>query len=178
MLIFALSGGVATAGKLITGSQIKDGTIASKDLSSAAKRALKGSRGSTGPQGATGATGAPGAAGPSATGQAHLVMSAQVPFGSEVVQTATAFCPAGEKVVSGGGAVIGDTMNVTIPTIDRAGWAVIGVDITDNGGEYVQASAICAPTGKAMLSGASRADAKAQVARMAEKVGNGRTRTW
>jgi hypothetical protein len=66
----------ATAGvrALITGAQIKDGTIQSRDIAnrtirtrdmtSAAIASLRGLRGATGPAGATGATGAQGPAGP------------------------------------------------------------------------------------------------------------------
>ena len=173
--ILAVGGGVATAGTLITSKQIKNGTIKTKDISSKAKRALKGNtgpRGFTGPQGPQGPQGP---AGPSVTGQAHYVQSGQVPFGDEVVQSATVFCPAGEKVLGGGGAVVGDTMNVTTSTGDRAGWGVIGIDLTFEGGEYVQATAICAPTGRAVVSG-SRARGRAKIERMAEKIGRGRTR--
>jgi len=78
-LAVALSGtAVAGTAKLITGSEIANGTIKLADLHSSAKTALKGQRGATGaqgpvgtqgakgpvgPQGATGATGAPGPAG-------------------------------------------------------------------------------------------------------------------
>ena len=52
----------ATAGaaSLITGKQIKDGTIQLKDLSASAKKALRGTPGPRGPQGETGAQGQPG----------------------------------------------------------------------------------------------------------------------
>ena len=49
--------GTATAAKMITGQDIRDGSIAAKDLSSNAKRSLKGK---TGPQGKAGPQGAPG----------------------------------------------------------------------------------------------------------------------
>ena len=70
MLAFALglviaTAGTATAAKLITGNQIKDGTITSKDLSKALRKQIgkTGKRGPTGPAGATGATGATGTTG-------------------------------------------------------------------------------------------------------------------
>ena len=60
---FALGAtGSATAAALITGKQIKDGTITAKDLSKSL-RAKLGVRGPTGPTGAAGAPGAPGAPG-------------------------------------------------------------------------------------------------------------------
>ncbi len=59
-LFVALGGGAAWASGLISGSQIKNHSIASKKLTKKAIKQLKGNRG---PKGATGAAGAPGAAG-------------------------------------------------------------------------------------------------------------------
>jgi len=61
--------GTATAAKLITGKQIKDGTISTKDLSKALRAQLQKARvpgpaGPQGPLGETGARGEAGAAGP------------------------------------------------------------------------------------------------------------------
>ncbi len=72
-------GGTAVAGttKLITGTQIANGTIKLADLHSSAKTALKGQSGATGaqgpvgPQGATGAKGDTGATGASGPAGAH-----------------------------------------------------------------------------------------------------------
>lgn len=50
--------------KMVTGAQIKNGSIGLKDLSKSARKSLKGARGVAGAQGATGAQGAAGAAGP------------------------------------------------------------------------------------------------------------------
>ena len=64
-LAVALSGtAVAGTAKLITGSQIANGTIKLADLHQSAKAALKGKRGATGAQGPAGAQGAQGLAGP------------------------------------------------------------------------------------------------------------------
>ena len=64
-LAVALSGtAVAGTAKLITGSQIANGTIKLADIHSSAKTALKGERGATGAQGPVGAQGAQGPAGP------------------------------------------------------------------------------------------------------------------
>ncbi|MEP9364788.1 collagen-like protein [Nocardioides sp. CN2-186] len=52
------------AGKLITGKQIKDGSIETKDLSKKAQASLKGERGPAGADGSPGAQGEPGAQGP------------------------------------------------------------------------------------------------------------------
>ena len=57
-LAVALSGtAVAGTAKLITGSQIANGTIKLVDIHSSAKTALKGQTGATGPQGPAGAQG-------------------------------------------------------------------------------------------------------------------------
>jgi len=63
-LAVALSGtAVAGTAKLITGSQIANGTIKLEDISSRAKTALKGKTGATGSKGDAGAMGATGAKG-------------------------------------------------------------------------------------------------------------------
>jgi hypothetical protein len=50
LAISLLVGGTATAAKLITSGEIKNGTIQTKDLSASAKRALKGQAGPAGLQ--------------------------------------------------------------------------------------------------------------------------------
>jgi hypothetical protein len=161
--MFALAGGTATAAKLVTGKQIKNGSIGMSDLSSSAKRALKGNTGPQGPQGV------PGPAGPSVVGQSTIVRSAQVAFGpTDIAQVAIAFCPAGHRVVSGGGVSISDEqLAASIPTAARDGWGVIGTDLFDNGGEYVEAYAICAPAGQAI---AARAGSRESAERMFSKL--------
>lgn len=62
-LFVALGGGAAWASGLISGSKIKNHSIAEKKLTKKAIRALHGARGARGPKGATGAAGAAGAAG-------------------------------------------------------------------------------------------------------------------
>ena len=173
VVLFALSGGVATAGKLITSKDIKNGTISTADLSSAAKRSLQGKTGPRGTVGAPGPQGPQGPAGPSALGAITTIKSAQVPFGtSDVVMSAVAMCPAGQKVLSGGGVAVSDQeLAASQPTNDRSGWFVIGVDLTDNGGEYVQATALCAPAGQAVAASApSRARVERQIAALAARI--------
>jgi len=64
-LIFAVGGGAAAyAGGLISGSQIKNHSIAEKKLTRSAINELRGKRGPRGLPGAVGATGATGATGP------------------------------------------------------------------------------------------------------------------
>jgi hypothetical protein len=74
LALFAALGGSAYAAVTVTGRNIKDGTITSKDvknrtlgtnkLSTTAMSSLAGQRGPAGPQGETGATGAKGEPGP------------------------------------------------------------------------------------------------------------------
>jgi hypothetical protein len=59
-LFIALGGGAAWASGLISGSKIKNHSIAEKKLS---KKAIKALHGARGPKGTTGAAGAPGALG-------------------------------------------------------------------------------------------------------------------
>lgn len=54
------AGGGTVAGSMITGQQIKDGSVTTKDLSTKTVKKLKGA---TGPAGANGAPGSPGAPG-------------------------------------------------------------------------------------------------------------------
>ncbi len=64
-LAVALSGtAVAGTAKLITGSQIANGTIKLAHLNQSAKGALKGERGATGSRGPAGAQGSQGPVGP------------------------------------------------------------------------------------------------------------------
>lgn len=110
--------------------------------------------------------------GPSDLGQLTVVDSPQTYFGVDAVKSATAFCPPGQRAVSGGGVSVSDEqLAASEPVNDRSGWYVIGVDLSDNGGEYVQARVVCAPTGKAVAAAApSRTKALAEIARMVERV--------
>ncbi len=67
-VVFAVVAGTAAAGpaakKLLTGKDIKDGSIGIVDLSSKTRVGLKGARGPAGPQGNNGASGAKGDTGP------------------------------------------------------------------------------------------------------------------
>jgi hypothetical protein len=114
----------ATAALIVTSKNIKNGTIQMVDISAGAKRALKGQRGLIGPTGPTGPAGAVGPAGPAgARGPAGSIgpSGPQGPAGPGLADlhyvqavgtappsspgTATAECPPGEVVLSGGGSV-------------------------------------------------------------------------
>ncbi len=79
-LVIAVAG-TATAAKLITGKQIKDGSISAKDLSKVlraqiAKPGSPGPAGTQGTQGAKGDPGAPGAVGPQGPGARDFLKTA------------------------------------------------------------------------------------------------------
>jgi len=76
-LVVAMSGS-AVAASLITGKQIKDGTIQRADLSKKARAALKGAQGPEGPPGPKGDQGPKGDPGP-ATGPAGGALSGSYP---------------------------------------------------------------------------------------------------
>lgn len=124
LALIVSAGAGATASLMITGKQIKDGSVTTKDvknrslkvkdLSAKARNKLRGATGPAGPRGATGATGATGPAGP--TGPTGLQGLPGVPglpgvSGFEVITetvsisalddgTATAECPSGKKAIS------------------------------------------------------------------------------
>jgi Collagen triple helix repeat (20 copies) len=118
----------ATAATIVvTSKNIKNGTIQTVDISAKAKRALRGQRGPQGLRGAPGANGAQGPIGPRGPAGSTGPAGPQGPAGPEgsagpglsdlhYVEgfgtalpgqpgTATAQCPPGEIVISGGGSV-------------------------------------------------------------------------
>ena len=172
LCLFMLLGGSAYAAATITGKDIKNSSITGKDVKrkSLTKKHFRGSV--RGAPGAPGAIGPQGPAGPSVLGQLTVVRSPQVFFGpSDFAQSATAFCPPGFRVVSGGGFSISDEqVAASLATGDRSGWGVIGIDQAPTGGEYVQAQALCAPAGQAVAAAADRSRGRAQFARLEARI--------
>jgi hypothetical protein len=144
--------GSATAGVVITGKQIKDGTITSRDLRNGDLRGIDVKDGSltqaefdvqiigmSGPAGDQGQTGSPGTAGLVYSIEAH-----SVPKGA--THTWGAPCPSGTRVLSGGGSA--DTAGVvqlveTGPVDDAGtGWWV-GMRNKTNGAVTGYAWALC-----------------------------------
>jgi hypothetical protein len=92
-----VSSASATAAFVVTSKNIKNGTIQTVDLSSKAKRALKGKAGKVGPAGARGPAGPPGFVG------ATRIVSATFPVPPNTAGSPqTVSCPAGTGVISGG----------------------------------------------------------------------------
>ncbi len=85
--LIVATGATAAGVKLITGRQIKNGSIGLVDLSSGAKRSLKGQQGPRGPAGTI-----------AAITTVHVVKT--LPPGA--IDFAVAPCPAGQAPVSGG----------------------------------------------------------------------------
>jgi hypothetical protein len=141
--------GTAGAAKLITGAQIKNGSIGLADLSKSAKRALKGA---TGPAGSTGPTGATGPAGPSATSALTTVKGQIFLAPSGDAGAAIATCPAGSHAVSGGGeALTGDGNGLAVSEMsdDHQSWiTVVGNTAIDDGS--IQAIVSCAAANTAV----------------------------
>ena len=129
--IVSATAATATTAIVITGAQIKDGSIQAKDLSAKARRSLRGMRGprgfvgapgANGTQGAPGAAGAPGANGgfdPSKVGL-YTGGSYSVAPGDNV--TADVYCPTGQLAISAGvGSYSGSvTSLITWPHLGQA----------------------------------------------------------
>jgi Collagen triple helix repeat (20 copies) len=152
------SAGASAAGIVITSANIKNGTIQAVDISAKAKASLKGNRGPTGargPAGATGATGATGPAGaqgPSGAQGAQGIQGVQGSPGLSGVQyvvevgvagegSATATCPAGKYVVSGGASTSSGWFYRSEPTDNQSWTASADGGATD---ATVTAFAVCA----------------------------------
>ena len=99
------AGAGATAARLITGKDIKNGTVTSadvknkslkaKDFSARAKSKLRGPTGATGATGATGPQGAPGI-----SGFEVVTRTVSIPGVLSGTGTVAAACPAGKKAIS------------------------------------------------------------------------------
>ena len=109
LALMLAAGTGATASLLISGKQIKNGSVTSKDiknrslkvkdLSRKSRSRLAGATGATGPRGATGATGPQGPAGLSG----FEVITSSVPLTGLLTGTTSAVCPAGKQALSATG---------------------------------------------------------------------------
>ncbi len=163
--MFVVTGGAATAAKLITGKDIKNGSIKLKDLSKGAKDSLEGERGpegargpqgaqgAAGPAGAAGARGPQGPAGPSslrisfALGDTQILCAAG--GGECEAAQSVAQCPAG-MIATGGGyeseeaPPAPNSVLLNSSTFDGTGWVVIMANEGDAEGDFF-AVAHCTP---------------------------------
>jgi hypothetical protein len=115
--ILIATAGTATAAKLVTGKQIKNGSVSAKDLSKAVRAQLKqaglpGPQGVAGPAGPAGPAGAKGDTGPAGPTGAPGLSGVQVKVIVESVANGatgadTVACPQGKVVLGGGVTVAG-----------------------------------------------------------------------
>jgi Collagen triple helix repeat (20 copies) len=138
LLVATAGTATATTAVLITGKQIKNGSIGAVDLSAAAKRSLRGQRGPAGARGFAGAPGTPGTpgtqgpAGPAGPPGVQVV-KAYVSAGTIAAGAVDSFfatCPAGEGIISGG--VFTDSGVIFFDGRVGNGWG-IGVDNSGSG---------------------------------------------
>jgi hypothetical protein len=148
-----ISAASATAAFVVTSANIKNGTIQMTDISTKAKRALKGNRGPrgfagqdgfdggpgpAGPQGPVGAVGPPGPRGAGLTGMEYVIRTKDGPG----LVNAVAHCPPGKFVISGGGGTDSDTgVLVASGATAPQGWSVWADSLTPH---TVTVSAFCA----------------------------------
>ena len=139
--MFVVTGGAATAAKLITGKDIKNGSIKLKDLSKKARDALEGQRGPQGP------------AGPSSLQITFALGETQIlcATGGGECESAQSIaqCPDG-MIATGGGseseeaAPAPNSVLLNSSTSDGTGWVVIMLNEGDAEGDFF-AVAHCTP---------------------------------
>ena len=116
----------------------------------AGPQGAKGATGDPGPAGVTGAQGPQGPAGP--PGPVNIRAAAAISATSPAdVKSATAVCPAGTVVISGGYIIQGpSSVNVTVEATASNGWFVNAVETVPVATDWaVQALALCAQQGVA-----------------------------
>jgi hypothetical protein len=146
-LFITLGGTAIAANGLISGTQIKNHTIAASKLTPNALNSLRGQigpagvPGAGGVQGIQGVPGAIGANGGFNPAKVTIVQSDSVPIAAGAIGTANANCPAGTTVIGGGGVNVGVGIWQDVPAGN--GWQVGGESYTSIAG-YVRAYAVCA----------------------------------
>jgi hypothetical protein len=143
----ALGGTAVAGGQLITGAQIRDHSIALKDLTPRTVRALRGQRGVRGPAGLQGSVGPAGPEGLPGTIAPNKVSFQQSPtstIAAGTVGQAQALCPAGSFVISGGGFTNGQGLWSSSPSTSgtQSGWT-IGATAYSSLNSTLTAYAVC-----------------------------------
>ena len=113
-LFVALGGGGAYASGLISGSQIKNHSIAAKKLTANALKQLKGNRGPAGPAGQQGIQGVPGAKGdpgPIGPSNVYSATTSGVPYDNNGETIVSLDLAAGSYLVSGNTSIINYSNN-------------------------------------------------------------------
>jgi hypothetical protein len=101
---------------------------------------LAGPQGEQGPQGERGETGATGLSGISD----YEIVTETSPTSTNTVRAAFAPCPAGMKVIGGGGSVVGAALGTSAPLLDGTTWAAFSEVVAPTSNATVTAYAICA----------------------------------
>ena len=125
----------------INSAKVKDGSLQRGDFASGTLlQGLQGPKGDPGAPGPTGNAGAPGISGRT------YVIGAEVSVNPGQVDTAQVTCPAGKKVMGGGGGTEGNAPIVAMGQINDSTWAV---NVRNNEGvpAKVSANAVCAQVG-------------------------------
>jgi hypothetical protein len=168
LALLAATAGSATAAaeRLITGRQIKNGSVTGADIknksltASDIRGAIRGARGAPGREGPPGPAGAQGAQGPKgdpgSVGPITAVEAVSQPIPPQDVGGAAAACPAGQTAISGGFDL---TEGATIVLIDRAVaanvWFVGGINVSSTDTATVKAYAYCAAVPRANAANAA-----------------------
>lgn len=155
MLLVSFAGG-ATAGILVTGKQIKDGSVASRDirnrsvttrdvrdrtlqvrdLSKRTRTRLRGATGTAGPQGLPGLDGVSG----------FEVVTASQGVAAGLTQTVPASCPAGKTALgaSGGFGTLLPTLSSQVTRVDADTFSASGLNTALAGTELLTIDVVCA----------------------------------
>jgi hypothetical protein len=133
----------------VTSPKVKDGSLRTVDIAPATRRALKGAvgpQGSAGPKGDKGDPGPPGMNGFESVG-------ASSPFNSSPERTLSVSCPAGKRIVGGGGGAWGRAM-ISTPAgvallashaVDDNTWVVAAREVNPTETEwFLRATIYCA----------------------------------
>jgi hypothetical protein len=135
--VVAASTATATTTIVITGAQIKNGTIQAKDLSASARRSLRGQRGPRGLSGTAGAAGSQGAQGPAGANGGFNPAKVSFRVGptttivaGSVFNSLSVTCAPGETAIAGGFfSSVGYAYNDR-PGGDRVSWSIL-IDASD-----------------------------------------------
>jgi hypothetical protein len=146
-LVVALGGTAAASSGLINGAQIKNHTIGPTKLTATAISYLRGHSGAVGPRGAAGPEGPAGPAGGFDPAKVVYVAGPQTDLPANAAagaQTLTATCPAGTKVIGGGGAPEIALEGGSFANPDGSGWSLVVVNDTTVDIPDAFAMAVCA----------------------------------
>jgi hypothetical protein len=141
LAVALVTAGSSTAAFVVTSANIKNGTIKLVDISSGAKRALRGQRGARGLPGQAGPKGDPGAQGAQGPPgiQALVRVSERKIIPGGATDVVIAHCPAGLNPVSGGftfASGLGGKVTSSQMAITEHGWAAVAfVDPSSSSGE-------------------------------------------